>query len=67
VLATEGAATLELFDTAGRRVARRELRGLGLGRHSLMVEEAATFAPGVYLMRLVQGSRLAESKIALVR
>jgi hypothetical protein len=53
------AATLEMFDAAGRRVLHEAVGGRGAGRHTLRV--GGTLAPGLYLARLcgVEGSRTA--------
>lgn len=52
-----GAARLDLFDLAGRRVRARALQWLDAGRHSVRIGEASEFAPGVYLLRLTQDGR----------
>jgi hypothetical protein len=54
-LAERSAASLELVDLQGRRVAHRDIGALGAGRHTITIDEAATLAPGVYLARLSQG------------
>jgi len=54
VLPTDDAASLELLDIAGRRVASRDVGSLGRGRHQVTLEGSARLAPGVYLVRLVQ-------------
>ena len=59
-----GPARLEVFDLAGRRVADREVGALGAGRHVLPL---GRFAPGVYLVRLSQGSRSATIRTAVMR
>jgi hypothetical protein len=51
-LADHSPATIELFDPAGRRIAGREVGGLGIGAHVWLVPEAASLPPGVYLIRL---------------
>jgi hypothetical protein len=50
-------ARLELFDASGRRIAAREVGALGAGSHVVTFAEARGPAPGVYLLRLSQGSR----------
>ena len=48
-------ATLEILDIAGRRVASRQVDGLGPGRHAIEVADTP-LAPGLYLIRLRQGA-----------
>jgi len=57
-------ARLDVFDLAGRRVAAREVGTLGAGRHVLPM---GRFAPGVYVVRLTQGSRTATLRAAVIR
>ncbi|HEX5631971.1 MAG TPA: T9SS type A sorting domain-containing protein, partial [Gemmatimonadales bacterium] len=59
--------TLELLDLAGRRVAVRDLAGLGAGRHQVALLEGRTVHPGVYLVRLVRGGEMRSMKVAVVR
>ena len=56
-LASARAATLELFDLAGRRLRSVAVGPLGPGPHMLDLERGARLAPGVYLVRLTQGGR----------
>jgi hypothetical protein len=60
-------ATLELLDLAGRRVMRRDVGGLGAGTHSFRLGSTSGIAPGVYLLRLRQGSRELVEKAAVIR
>jgi hypothetical protein len=48
-------ATLETFDTAGRRLARREVSGPG--RREVVLDELAHVAPGRYTLVLALGAR----------
>jgi len=50
-------ATLELFDVAGRRVAAADVGSLGAGRHLVRLTGEARLSPGLYVIRLTQGSR----------
>jgi hypothetical protein len=59
------AATIELFDTNGRRIAQRSVGSLGAGDH--MVTLATALRPGVYAVRLVQGEHRATVKLAVVQ
>ena len=63
-LAERGAVRLEVFDVAGRRVARREEAELGPGDHTLTV---GALAPGLYSVRLRQGTRGATTRAIVVR
>jgi hypothetical protein len=65
-LPVAGAAALDLFDVRGRRVLHRDLAALAAGAHS---EELARggLATGVYIVRLTQGARMAQRKVAMVR
>jgi hypothetical protein len=51
-LAGRTPATLELFDPAGRRLARYEVGSLGRGTHRWIFPEAAGLPTGLYLVRL---------------
>ena len=62
-----GRATLELLDVSGRRVAEREVGGLELGRHRVDVAQGRALAPGLYLVRLVQGSYHAVAKVVVMK
>jgi len=50
------AATLELLDVTGRRVAARDVGPMGAGRHTIHLGEDRVLAPGLYLVRLRQGT-----------
>lgn len=51
-LVSSSPASLELFDLAGRRIAGREVGGLGAGTHT--VDLGKGLEPGLYLVRLTQ-------------
>jgi hypothetical protein len=59
-LADAQPALLEVLDVTGRRVAAREVGALGPGRHQLDLRGG--LRPGVYLVRLAQGSRARVTK-----
>ncbi len=59
-------ATLELLDVAGRRVASREVGALGAGRHIVELAPAGRQAPGLYLVRLTQGGRIATRRVTVL-
>jgi hypothetical protein len=50
-------ATIELIDVAGRRVVERSVGGLGPGRHVVDIAQGHSIPPGLYLVRLSQGSQ----------
>lgn len=58
---------LELIDLAGRRVAARDLHGLGAGRHRVALLEGRTLPAGLYLVRLSQGGEVRSLKVAVLR
>jgi hypothetical protein len=66
-LASEEPATLELFDVAGRRVARRAVGSLGAGEHVVELGDTPALKPGLYFMRLEQGARVLHARAALMR
>ena len=66
-LPDEGAATLELFDLRGRRLAREEVGGLGAGEHRVTLADARAVPAGVYLVRLVRGDRMLTVKACVIR
>src|SRR5207247_10493008 len=57
-------ASLELYDLAGRWVARRDVGALGPGRH--MVALAPGRRPGLYFLRLAQGGRVLSPRVVLI-
>jgi hypothetical protein len=64
-LSGAGAARLDLFDVRGRRVASPSLAGLGPGPHALRLDAQTALAPGVYVIRLAEGSRAVERKLVV--
>jgi hypothetical protein len=60
-------ARLELFDVGGRRIASREVGTLGAGSHIVTLGDGRRFAPGVYLLRLSQGTRSLKARGVVVR
>jgi hypothetical protein len=66
-LPTTEPATLEVLDVAGRRVESRAIEALGPGRHTMRVDGSRPFAPGMYLVRLSQGPRVAGAKVCVVK
>jgi hypothetical protein len=66
-MATPGTASLDLMSVAGRRLLHRDVTGLGVGSHTLKMATDGQLPSGMYVLRLVQGERMAERKIAVVR
>jgi hypothetical protein len=60
------AARLDVFDLAGRRVAGRDLTGLGAGRHLVALREAAALAPGLYVIQLTQAGAMRRARLVRV-
>lgn len=58
-------ATLSLYDVSGRRVAFREVGGMGSGRHTVTL--ARQLPAGMYVVRLSQGGRSLSTRAAVVR
>jgi hypothetical protein len=58
-------ASLELVDATGRRVFRREVGSMGVGRHELDLR-GERLSPGVDWARLVQGDRLSSAKLVVL-
>jgi galactose oxidase-like protein len=58
---------LELYDLAGRRLARRELGPLGPGDHAGRFDEATALPTGLYLVRLVRPRETVIARVVHVR
>jgi hypothetical protein len=63
-LPAAGRAVLEIMDITGRRVAAREVGSLGPGRHQVTMHES--LAPGVYLVRIIQGNQARVRRVVLL-
>ena len=66
VLASAGAAKIELLDVAGRQVVARELGALGIGRHQVDLASGARLRPGLYLVRLAQGTAVGVRRVVII-
>lgn len=66
VLPSAAPARLELLDVRGRRVAGREVGSLGAGRHALDLGEGRRLAPGLYWVRLQQGTDLRVARVVML-
>ncbi|HKQ58676.1 MAG TPA: kelch repeat-containing protein [Candidatus Eisenbacteria bacterium] len=61
------AATLELYDLKGRRVAWREVGALGAGEHRVDLADARDLPAGIYLVRLRHQRGTLTAKACVVR
>jgi hypothetical protein len=59
-------ATLDVYDTAGRRIARQEVGTLGDGRHLVRAESGKPPLPGVYFVRLARGREAITARVIVV-
>jgi hypothetical protein len=57
-LASDAPATLDLLDLAGRRMASRQVGGMGAGSHRVVFAAGPRLAPGIYHVRLAQGTQV---------
>jgi len=57
-----GAARITVTDVAGRLALSHDASGLGAGAHRVDLAAERKLAPGVYVVRLVQGAQHAEAK-----
>ena len=62
-LAEAGSVRLDVLDVAGRRVWHRAEAGLGPGQH---VFQVGRVKPGLYFLRLRQGSREATARVVVI-
>lgn len=60
------AASLELLDLAGRRVAMRDVGGMGAGEHTVALGESHPIPAGVYLIRLTRGGSTLNRKAVVM-
>jgi hypothetical protein len=65
-LAQRGPAKLEVFDLAGRRVWSQSWEELPPGRQELSLEAANRWRPGLFIIRLTQGSKVLTSRGAVI-
>jgi hypothetical protein len=66
-LLDDTAASLEVYDLTGRRLESQELGSLGAGAHIVALGRGVRWPPGIYEVRLKQGSRSGFRKVAIVR
>jgi hypothetical protein len=67
VLQSAAPAWLELLDVSGRQVAKREVGTFGPGRHQVDLTAGRQVAPGLYLVRLVQGGNVRVTRAVVLR
>jgi hypothetical protein len=65
-LRSGGRATLDVLDVSGRRVSARSL-DVGPGDHAVPLAAGAALRPGVYFVRLRQGTESATARAVVVR
>jgi hypothetical protein len=66
-LPDDRAASLELFDLGGRRIAALEVGSLGAGEHRVSLADARGLRAGAYLLRLSRGREVLTAKACVVR
>ena len=66
-LASEGAATLQVIDIAGRVMANRDLASLGPGIHETRVAWDRKPEPGIYWVRLTQRDQSVSTRVGILR
>ena len=66
-LASAEPAQLAVYDLSGREVRSRQVGSLGAGRHLVSLGAPGTLAPGIYLVRLMQGRRQLVARAVVVR
>jgi hypothetical protein len=66
-LVDDSPAVIEVLDVAGRRLFRRDVGGLGAGRHVIGLGVAASLRPGAYLLRLQQAGRTLAARGVVIR
>ncbi len=66
-LTTGAAGALELIDVAGRRIATRDLVGLGPGSHMLELGADVHIPAGLYLVRLREGGNERVTRVAMLK
>lgn len=66
-LTDEVPARLDVIDVAGRVVATRSLESLAAGPHEIELAGTNVLTPGIYFVRLRQGSQVAHARAAILR
>ena len=60
-------ARLSLLDVSGREVGVRDVGAMGAGRHVLDLAAGRRLAPGIYILRLTQGTQVRASRVAVLK
>jgi tripartite motif-containing protein 71 len=60
-------AQLEVSDVMGRLVTRRDVGAMGAGPHVVDLASGRTLAPGLYLVRLSQGTQARVARVVVIR
>ncbi len=66
-LPAAGAASLELIDVSGRRVARQDVSALGPGRHFVTLDGSRVLGAGLYWLRLARGHEVRTARLVLIQ
>jgi hypothetical protein len=66
-LVGSGSASFELLDVAGRRWAVQDVSAFGAGRHQVDFSVSRTLTPGLYLLRLREGSNVRVARVSVIR
>ena len=66
-LPVAGNASLDLLDVRGRRIVHKDLSAMEPGSHVVDLSREAGIGPGVYVLKLTQGARTAQKKVAVIR
>ena len=66
-LPDDSAASLALLDVTGRVLLLRDVGSLGAGQHVLPIGAESAVPPGLYWLRLTQGSRELTARVVMIR
>jgi hypothetical protein len=66
-LPAAGEAQLQLLDVSGRQLTMREVGSLGAGRHTVDLGADLRLPPGLYLVRLTQGTNTRVTRVAVLK
>jgi hypothetical protein len=66
-LPSSSPASLEVLDVSGRRILQRDVGSMGAGAHVVRLEESGGLSPGIYWLRLRQGTKALLARGAVVR
>jgi hypothetical protein len=66
-LQDDSAASLALLDVTGRVLLLRDVGPLGAGQHVLPIGAESAVPPGLYWLRLTQGTRVLTARVVMIR